>query len=352
MECSFSNHSSFRCSENKNIQPSTKITSLHSCVDDIGSHISANRVNPLSFTYEYELIKARAGLFNSDTTLFTICPNHRFHLGKGWKSSKLCMMKESIQTCNGKRKIENATLTLQQSKHIWEKFGILIPVGAGVCRQCRSKLIHLDYKSKPVYVAGACDEEYTQPQHSTTNKLQISTDNESPNRNVIPSEDGVDNAYCSNQLNSTTNKLRISTDGESPNRIVIPSKDDVDLAYCSNQLKNLRYVPFSQPPPELENDSELDDKGQQSSQGSCWLPGSQDTDTSDLSEEVEMSGTAKRKALDDFAEKCGLSPIKKQMKINWSEASDRTRSDYLIKTKSILKEVANVLAPCKQIAML
>lgn len=41
------------------------------------------------------------------------------------------MMKESIQTCNGKRKIENATLTLQQSKHIWEKFGILIPVGAG-----------------------------------------------------------------------------------------------------------------------------------------------------------------------------------------------------------------------------
>lgn len=75
------------------------------------------------------------------------------------------------------------------------------------------------------------------------------------------------------------------------------------------------------------------------------MPGSQDTDTSDLSEEVEMSGTAKRKALDDFAEKCGLSPIKKQMKINWSEASDRTRSDYLIKTKSILKEVANVLAP-------
>lgn len=75
------------------------------------------------------------------------------------------------------------------------------------------------------------------------------------------------------------------------------------------------------------------------------MPGSQDTDTSDLSEEVEMSGTAKRKALDDFAEKCGLSPIKKQMKINWSEASDRTRSDYLIKTQSILKEVANVLAP-------
>lgn len=228
MECSFSNHSSFRCSENKNIQPSTKLTSLHTCVDDIGSHISANRVNPLSFTYEYELIKARAVLFNSDTTLFTICPNHRFHLGKGWKSSKVCMMKESIQTCNGKRKIENATLTLQQSKHIWEKFGILIPVGAGVCRQCRSKLIHLDYKSKPVYVAGACDEEYTQPQHSTTNKLQISTDNESPNMNVIPSEDGVDKAYCSNQLNSTTNKLRISTDGESPNRIVIPSKDGVD----------------------------------------------------------------------------------------------------------------------------
>lgn len=36
----------------------------------------------------------------------------------------------------------------------------------GVCRQCRSKLIHLDAKSKHVYVASACDEESTQPQVS------------------------------------------------------------------------------------------------------------------------------------------------------------------------------------------
>lgn len=34
----------------------------------------------------------------------------------------------------------------------------------GVCRQCRSKLIHLDAKSKHVYVPSACDEESTQPQ--------------------------------------------------------------------------------------------------------------------------------------------------------------------------------------------
>ncbi|VDH93517.1 Hypothetical predicted protein [Mytilus galloprovincialis] len=48
-----------------------------------------------------------------------MCPNHRYYLGKGWKASKLCMLKPPLQTCNGKRKIEKATVTVQQSRDIF-----------------------------------------------------------------------------------------------------------------------------------------------------------------------------------------------------------------------------------------
>ncbi|CAG2219541.1 unnamed protein product [Mytilus edulis] len=41
------------------------------------------------------------------------------------------MLKTPLQTCNGKRKIEKATVSVQQSRDILEQFGILIAVGAG-----------------------------------------------------------------------------------------------------------------------------------------------------------------------------------------------------------------------------
>lgn len=76
------------------------------------------------------------------------------------------------------------------------------------------------------------------------------------------------------------------------------------------------------------------------------MPGSQETKPNDLYEDVEMSGisyAAKRTALNDFVKEYGL--IKKQMKTNWHKGSDISRIDYLVKTRIILKEVANVLAP-------
>lgn len=53
----------------------------------------------------------------------------------------------------------------------------------------------------------------------------------------------------------------------------------------------------------------------------------------------------KRKALDNFLQSCGLSPVKKQLKINWNPSSERTQYDYSMKTKQIFEQVVNVLAP-------
>lgn len=133
MECSFSQYSRITCNTNFNTKPSSQICSFNSCRDNIDAHLSQIRINPSSLCNEQELVKFRAGLFEHETDQFTICPNHRYYLGKGWKASKLCMLKPPLQTCNGKRKIEKATVTVQQSRDILEQFGIRIPVGAGKC---------------------------------------------------------------------------------------------------------------------------------------------------------------------------------------------------------------------------
>ena len=133
MECSiFSLSKQITCGTIPNIQPATRITTFHSCLDNVESHLSAYTINLSSIYNEFELIKSRAGLFEINTECFKICPNHRYLLGKGWKSSKLCTSKGPLQTCNGTRKKEKATLTLAQSKNILDELGILIPVGAGI----------------------------------------------------------------------------------------------------------------------------------------------------------------------------------------------------------------------------
>lgn len=57
------------------------------------------------------------------------------------------------------------------------------------------------------------------------------------------------------------------------------------------------------------------------------------------------NNSMKRKALDNFLQSCGLSPVKKQLKINWNLSSERTQYDYSMKTKQIFEQVVNVLAP-------
>lgn len=75
------------------------------------------------------------------------------------------------------------------------------------------------------------------------------------------------------------------------------------------------------------------------SQGSLLLPNSQDTDTSEQMDNPDIphhDNSMKRKALDNFLQSCGLSPVKKQLKINWNLSSERTQYDYSMKTKQIL----------------
>lgn len=65
------------------------------------------------------------------------------------------------------------------------------------------------------------------------------------------------------------------------------------------------------------------------SHGSLWLPTSQDAYEEGEGGEHPENTNDKRKALDTFLQSCGLGQVKNQQRINWKEASDRTKSDYI-----------------------
>lgn len=62
------------------------------------------------------------------------------------------------------------------------------------------------------------------------------------------------------------------------------------------------------------------------SHGSLWLPTSQDAYEEGEGGEHPENTNDKRKALDTFLQSCGLSQVKYQQRINWKEASDRTKT--------------------------
>lgn len=52
--------------------------------------------------------------------------------------------------------------------------------------------------------------------------------------------------------------------------------------------------------------------------------------------------------MDNFLSICGASPVKKTLSSDWNGCSERTKRDYILKTKKILAEVLSVLAPGQQ----
>lgn len=80
--------------------------------------------------------------------------------------------------------------------------------------------------------------------------------------------------------------------------------------------------------------SEITEDSYTNSQSSIWTPSSSQDES-----------TKKRKYLDSFVEACGLSPIKKTLRCNWENASERTKSDYIVKAEKIFHDVLRVLAP-------
>ncbi|CAC5407949.1 unnamed protein product [Mytilus coruscus] len=296
--CSFSSFSDkIQCGRNINIVPSEKCLPLNNCKDDIQKHLRLCHISLATVTWEYDLIKERAGFFDELLDSLIICPNHRFMIGKGWRRSRLCMAKEPLPHCSGKHKASNTSVSLDQSRRIWRQSGILIPVGSGFCRQCRGELY--SHLKETIF---------------TTDDDMTINDNDEKHKEDEP-DIKIENPMSAH----TTTELQLEI--EEPVHIL----DEIEIddqhcieASCSDYGDNNTEYTLSQ-----------------TSEGSVWTP----------SASQEDGNSKKRKALDSFLLTCGASPVKKTLTAEWRGCSERTKSDYIIKTTKILNEVLNVLVP-------
>ncbi|CAG2189295.1 unnamed protein product [Mytilus edulis] len=121
-----------------------KVLPLISCNKSIESHCRRFHINFKDVNNEADLLKYRGGLFDIPTEQCTICPNHRYRLGLGWRSSQLCMLKycsRGKETQKRKKPLLKGTIALCQSLYLWKQRHQLIQIGSGVCTFCRKEIV-------------------------------------------------------------------------------------------------------------------------------------------------------------------------------------------------------------------
>ncbi|XP_061179394.1 uncharacterized protein LOC133188021 [Saccostrea echinata] len=138
--CSFRSSSTSGCGliDYKKTWPE-KILPLTCCQNSVDSHLQKHSINRRSIQNECDFIKTRAGLFNEDDETLTICPKHRYILGVGWRSSKMCSL--GWKCAKKSRSNSKGTITKEQSFFLKKHHDVLIQIGSGVCTNCRKELV-------------------------------------------------------------------------------------------------------------------------------------------------------------------------------------------------------------------
>ncbi|XP_063438390.1 uncharacterized protein LOC134719312 [Mytilus trossulus] len=333
--CSFSFISETPCGPNGNSSPESKWLPIRSCVGSILSHLRATHIGVSTFRFEYDLIKARSGYFEETEAIddHIICPNHRFHLGKGFRRRKVCMSKEPLSNCCNKHQASDTTVSLIQSQQIYKQYGILIPFGSGFCRQCRVALCN---SLKDQVVPSDDTHETLQKSEKSENMRSASlTASSGEQFQEPPSETGFELYENTEYTLSQTSQGSVWTPSASQGSVWTPSASQGSVWTPSASQGSVWTPSASQGSVWTPSASQGSVRTPSASQGSVWTPSASQEDVN----------SRKRKALDSFLLTCGASPVKKTLTAEWRGCSERTKSDYIIKTTKILNEVLNVLVP-------
>lgn len=132
--CSFQSIVGTNCSfDRRSRKKAFKIIPLSLCNKDISNHKSTWWFS--GFETEQDLILARAGLFYAkphDVSALNICPHHRSELGIGWRRGKcVCRVPEELATHKPGKKGDRG-MGKETSKTIFQRLGVLVPVGSGI----------------------------------------------------------------------------------------------------------------------------------------------------------------------------------------------------------------------------
>ncbi|CAC5398509.1 unnamed protein product [Mytilus coruscus] len=143
--CSIGTFHSSNCGPYSRYPQDKSIVKLSLCKKDITNHLRFLKLavegvgglatkSPLDLVTEADLLCRRFGLFTTNSSL-TVCPFHRYKLGINFRQVK----QYTYPDHTGKGKTFRG-ISSTHSQHILEEYGVLIPVGTGVCYQCYLKL--------------------------------------------------------------------------------------------------------------------------------------------------------------------------------------------------------------------
>ena len=125
--CSFSAITGGKCGSNREC---VDFVCLNSCNADISSHLTNHHLSRENVC-EMDLILARAGLLElTDDQIknMTVCPVHRYTLGKYWQAPKTCQYPKH----HGKKMAIAGThvINFKTAREIKNIFGEAVPVGS------------------------------------------------------------------------------------------------------------------------------------------------------------------------------------------------------------------------------
>ncbi|KAL9972551.1 hypothetical protein ACROYT_G018879 [Oculina patagonica] len=157
-KCSFSAIVGDSCTyERRDKAKKTEVIPLLYCTREIAGHKSTWGISDVET--EVDLILARAEVFTFPENIgqFTICPYHRSSLGTGWRcGSQRCQVPEKLSGHSEDRRWPKAERGLGKrgAKLIYQRTGVFVAVGSGVCRNCRILLSKLDCEAESTTESG------------------------------------------------------------------------------------------------------------------------------------------------------------------------------------------------------
>ena len=137
--CSFSAITGGKCGFSRG---NTECIALNSCDGDIGLHLANHHLSRENVR-ERDLILARAGLLELSEQIknMTVCPAHRFSLGKYWQAPKTCQYPRH----QGKKTVVTGThvINFKLAREIKNIFGDATLVGSRKCYIHNSRSLHV-----------------------------------------------------------------------------------------------------------------------------------------------------------------------------------------------------------------
>lgn len=134
--CSFSSFlpDKSKCTTSPYFPNENSLVYVKNCRRNIKNHLKSCNIGDIAS--EGHLICYRAGVFSLFGD-YTICPFHRYSLGIRWKKKSSCSHPSHSTTAKAE---VGRSITLSMSRHLHTVYGIIVPIGSGLCSRCRKNV--------------------------------------------------------------------------------------------------------------------------------------------------------------------------------------------------------------------